>query len=558
MKRVNRWDWLFVLIFLAFAVVYFLGKLQGNYPVVILTGDGGNIASYAAAMDHPDWFQSDPALGNANNIGIYDTIQIPLIRAINHLTGDYGLAYAWLVLPVTFLQLLGFYILGRVLFADTTSVNPSQNRFWAFLLAFLTGMTVINIGLGEIWGVWQEALPRVTFQALLPFLLALTLVWKDHPGRWPWLMVLAGLLVYVHSVSAPAWGLAIWLSLWLLQPKGWSWKRRSLVMLGLGILFLLVLTPYALNYLSYRGRDQAADYSTVMAILQTYSPPNLLNVPAALGSFLLNMTRSLLLPVAMIGFVFTWRLKKNDRTQVIVVLLWMAGIFIASVLIPLVEQFVEQRLHILPIETELVRCMRYFVPLLLLFWLWPLVEWLPKLINPNARRAVIALGVVLFGFWGATNRPAVRDMLQTFACIPKARLVCSTPSPLDELITTLRTQTQPGEGVLVFNEDTAFTSQSLSVRYEALRPLVYSLRDSGLLGYSDRSALAGWLDTTQKMEALRAMSDPVERLKDLVPLADRLNASYLVVDFKVPQSALDVIPVKVVMQNDGYLLLKLH
>ena len=56
LPRLNHWDWLFALAFLAFAVVYFLGRLQGNYPIVILTGDGGNIASYAAAQDHPDWF----------------------------------------------------------------------------------------------------------------------------------------------------------------------------------------------------------------------------------------------------------------------------------------------------------------------------------------------------------------------------------------------------------------------------------------------------------------------------------------------------------------------
>ncbi|MGB8212811.1 MAG: hypothetical protein WCE68_04550 [Anaerolineales bacterium] len=548
-KYVNRWDWLFVLIFLAFAGIYFLGRLQGNYPMVILTGDGGNIASYAAAMDHPSWFQSDPALGNSNNIGIYATIHIPLISALNHLTGDYGLAYAWLVLPETFLQLLGFYILGRVLF---------KKRFWSFLLAFLTAMTVINIGLGEIWGVWQDALPRVTFQSLLPFLLALTLVWKDRPGRWPWLMVFAGLLVYVHPVSAPAWGLAIWLSLWLLQPKGWNWRRRSLVMLGLGILFLAVLTPFALNYLSYRGRDQAADYNMVMAILKTYSPANLLNIPAALGGFLWNMTLNLLLPVALTGFVATWFLKKSDRTPVKVVLLWMAGIFIVSILIPFGEQIIEQRLHVLPFETELVRCIRYFVPLLLLFWLWPLVEWSERPIKPNARQAVIVLGIILVGFWGATNRPDVRDMAQTLVCFTKGQLVCPAPSPLDELISTLRTQTQPGKSVLFFNENVAYTSQSLSVRYAALRPLVYSLRDSGLLGYSNRSALSSWLDTTKQMDTLRAISDPVERLKDLLPLAESLKADYLVVDFKVAPEVLSSLPEHVVMQNSGYLLLKLH
>jgi O-antigen/teichoic acid export membrane protein len=548
-SRINHWDWLAVLAFLAFAGLYFLGRLQGNYPLVILTGDGGNIASYAAAIDHPGWFKNDPALGDSNNIGIYATIHIPIIRALAHATGDYGQAYAWLLLPQTFLQCLGFYILGRVLF---------RNRFWAFLLAFLTAMTVIDIGLGEIWGVWQDALPRVTFQSLLPFLLALVLVWKDRPARWLWLMVFAGLLVYVHPISAPAWGLAIWLSLWLLQSKEWSIQRRLLVMLGLGLLFLAVMTPFAINYLSYRGRDQAADYNTVMTILKAYSPANLLDVPAAWVGFLWNMTRNLLIPVALVGFAATWLLKKNDRTPVKVVLLWMAGLMITSLLIPWVERMVEHQLHLLPLETELVRGIRYFVPLLLLFWLWPLAELAPRLAKPLVRQAVIAMGVVLFVFWGATNRPAVRDMLQAISCLSKARLVCMSPRPIDDLIAVLRTETQPGDGVLFFNEDKAYTSQTLSVRYAALRPLVYTLRDSGILGYGNRSVLPAWLAITNQVQTLQAITDPQQRLEQLVPLAASLNAAYLVIDFDVSPTFLASLPVAVVMQNEGYILLQLH
>jgi len=517
--------------------------------VVILTGDGGNIASYAAAMDHPDWFRNDPALGASNNIGIYATLHIPLIRALNHLTGDYGQAYAWLLLPQTFLQLLGFYILGRVLF---------RNRFWSFILAFLTAMTVIDIGLGEIWGVWQDALPRVTFQSLLPFLLALTVIWKDRPGRWPWLMVFAGLLVFAHPISAPAWGLAIWLSLWLLQPKDWNWKRRILIMLGLGVLFLAALSPFVINYLSYRGRDQAADYNTVMAILQAYSPANLLNVPAALGDFLSNMTRSLLLPVALVGFTATWLLKKRDRTLVKIVLLWMTGIFIASVLIPFVERMVEQRFHILPFETELVRCIRYFVPLLLLFWIWPLVEWTSRHITPLARRAAIGLGIVLLGFWSATNRPEVRDIFKAIQCFTKTQLVCPGSRPIDELIIALRTRTRPGEEVLFFNQEAAYTSQTLSVRYEAVRPMVYTSRDSGLMSYGNRAALPAWMKITRKWEALRAMNDPQGRLAGLISLAEELKADYLVIDFDVASEILSALPLKVLFHNDGYTLIQLH
>ncbi len=546
---VNRWDWLAVLIFLSFAGLYFLGRLQGNYPMVILTGDGGNIASYAAALDHPDWFKNDPVLGDSNNIGIYATIHIPLIRLLDRVTGDYGLAYAFLVFPQTFLQLLGFYVLGRVLF---------KNRFWAFLLAFLTAMTVINIGLGEIWGVWLDALPRVTFQSLLPFILALVLVWKDRPARWPWLMVLTGLLVYVHPISAPAWGFAIWLGLWLLHPAGWNWRRRVLVMLGLGVLFLIPMIPFAINYLSYHARGQAANYTTVMTVLQTYSPANLLNAPAALGTFLWNNTRSLLLPVAVAGAATTWIIKKDDRKTIHVVFLWIAGIFMVSILVPIIERLVEQQFHILPIETELVRCLRYFVPLFLLFWLWPLAELTARMQKQGARAAIFGVGILFFGFWGATNRPAVGDMLQAVSCFTKARLVCAAPRPLDDLIGALRTQTQPGEGVLFFNEDAAYTSQTLSVRYEALRPMVYTTRDSGILGYADRAALPDWLETTKKWEALRSIANPQERLAGLILLAEYLKAYYLVIDFQVTPESYATLPLTIVMQNGTYTLFKFH
>jgi hypothetical protein len=47
-RRVNRWDWLAALVFMAFAGLYFLGRLQGNYPVVILTHN--NMPAYGTLI----------------------------------------------------------------------------------------------------------------------------------------------------------------------------------------------------------------------------------------------------------------------------------------------------------------------------------------------------------------------------------------------------------------------------------------------------------------------------------------------------------------------------
>jgi O-antigen/teichoic acid export membrane protein len=547
--NVNRWDWLACLVFLAFSFIYFFGHLQGNYPLVILTGDAGNLASYAAALDHPEWFSKDAILGQPENIAVYATIHVPLIRLFNKVVDNYGLASSLLVLLQTFLQLLGFYILGRVLF---------KKRLWGFLLAFLTAMTVIDIGLGEIWGVWPDSLPRILFQSLLPFILVASLAWKDHPWRWILLMIFAGLLVYVHPISAPAWGFALWISIWLFHPKEWTWGKRLLVMLGLGLVFLLVLSPFVINYLSYRGGDPVGDVTTITSILKTYSPENLFNVPGAMGEFLVSMSKNLLIPLGLLGIIVTWIVKKTDRLYLKVILVWMLGIFITSILVPWGERIIEDRLRILPIETELLRCIRYFVPLLLIFWLWPLVEVSSRVKKAIYRTFVFVVGITLVGFWGVTHRPAVGDMLDAISCFAKGRLVCSSTRPMDELLLALGSETQPGDGIFFYNQDLSATSQSLSVRYQAYRSLVYSYRDSGILGYGNRDALLSWYGITRRVDEIRLELDAGEKLARIILLAEELSSDFLIIDFAITPEQLKDLPITVVMQNEEYTLIRLH
>jgi hypothetical protein len=111
------------------------------------------------------------------------------------------------------LQLSGFYLLGRVAFAS---------RLWSLVLAAVAAVT-LHLPLGEIWGLWPDALPRVS----LPFLLAAAYRWRSHPPAWPWLMLAAGALTYVHPVSSPAWALAVWLGFLPFLPAEWPLSRRA-------------------------------------------------------------------------------------------------------------------------------------------------------------------------------------------------------------------------------------------------------------------------------------------------------------------------------------------
>ncbi|HEX9028943.1 MAG TPA: hypothetical protein VF823_07205, partial [Anaerolineales bacterium] len=236
--KVNRWDWAAAASFMLFALVYFIGRLQGNFPNVDLGGDAANIASFAAAWAHPEYFRGDALLGNLDNIRIYATVHIPLLQWLNGLLGNYGLAMTSTLAPHIFIQMLGFYIFGRVVL---------KNRYWAFLFAVAT-TTPFMMNLGERWGIMEDPVPRFTFQALLPYLLTLAWLWRSQPRRWPWVMAFTGALVYLHPVSTPAWALAIWLGMWLFIPSGWSWIKRLGFMFVNGLVLMLVAAPFILNY----------------------------------------------------------------------------------------------------------------------------------------------------------------------------------------------------------------------------------------------------------------------------------------------------------------------
>ena len=372
-KTINIKDAIAAVLFLTFSLLYFLGRLQPNYPNTILTGDGGNLVSYAVAQDRPDLFVGDPAMGETYLTAYYATIHMPLIRLLSRLTaGDYGFAFLLTLAPTIFIQLIGFYILGRVLF---------KNRFYAFLFAILTAAPFTWNGLGEFWGIWPDPLPRVTYQAVLPYLLSLTIVWRNQPRRWPWLMVFAGLMVFLHSISTPAIGFAIWLGLALYLPAGWKPLKKLGMMMGMGLLFLLSMSPFLINFLSHNVHTASPDYNLVMHIINTYQPPYLLNAPAAISLFTTNAIFELLLPIGMVGFYLLWRFAKVERQLVVMILTWFSAVILVSVGLPTIERLFEAIFHRLPIDTELVRSMRYLVPLILIFWLWPLAEISRRLTN---------------------------------------------------------------------------------------------------------------------------------------------------------------------------------
>lgn len=524
-KNFNIVDGLTILGFALFSILYFLGRWKGAYPFIFLGGDAANIASFAAAWDHLNLFLGDQALGNPSNFRFYATIHIPIIQSLFRITRDYGSAFISLLAPHIFIQSVGFYILGRVLF---------KSRYWAVLLAIVT-LVPVWLNLGEYWGIYSDPQPRFSFQALLPYLLAATFYWGQQPSSWSWLMAATGSLIYVHPVSTPGWGLAIWLGFLGLKPVSFSFKKQLAYMLMAGVFFLAVALPWLIHYLSNHAHGATANYKEIYEIMITSFGKGYLDIPLAIQEFILLMCQKGLLLLATVSFLVILWLRREDRKPILLVSLWLVGILIASIGIPMTEQLIARAYNLIPVQLDLVRGLRYIVPILLLLCLWSLVEIVKKYGNT---KIVALIGAILVIFWAYQPKP---DFLRTglifselLQCWRQGSLVCMNVADSQSLeaLESISRLTPPSARILPLGE--IAQAYSLAIRYYALRPVVYSYKDAGVLGYANHAEFIKWYQKTQKMKEVEKEKNHQIQLQDVKKLSQELGAQYCLVDNSLP------------------------
>jgi hypothetical protein len=528
-KHVKDRPWLIeavvLLVFMAFAILFHVGRNINAPEVLDLCGDAANIASFAAAWDHPELFEGDMALGDQKNFRFYATVHIPLIRLMQRVTGNYGYAYTALAGAHVFLHLAGFYIFGRLLI---------RSRFWSFVLAWAL-LPKVPVGWYTAWGIWQDPLPRMSFSALLGFLWAATLYWRKRPFAWPWIMVSAGLMMYVHPVSAPTIALAVWMGLWSHKPEQWSQGKRFGYMVFCGFCFLVVTIPFIANYSVHREHVQAADLEQVREILEfRFAPGFIVDRALTMKNFIVVLCRKTpLIPLSVMGAILLiWVGNENERRLLNLFLLWGLGIAISSIGIFLLDYLLARIAGRLPALPLIVRGVRFFVPLLIVITVASLMvieDRVEGLIG--SRIALVTLMVLAFFLIRGAN-PAI-TIPKTGAKRVLFGIKTTEGDPAyeynpysKEAIMAVRRLTPPKARMLVYD----FDELELAVRYGALRPVVYSWRDSGVLSYANHKALFKWLQTQETYQEIRENEDQVARSNDLLGLAETLDAEYLLIN----------------------------
>lgn len=548
-RRIDWRDGMVIFAFLLFAALFFMARLQRTLPGPLVWGDSANIASFAAALDNPQNFQGDALLYDLDNIRIYATIQIPLIRLFYRWVGEYGFSFLLLLGPTVFLQLAGFYFLGRVILA---------NRYWALLFS-LTSAIPAAVVLQEFWGIVDNPLPRFTFQALLPFVLALFWVWREQPLRWLLVMALAGLLVYVHPVSAPAWIAALWLGCLLYLPRNWRGWQKAAWMICLGIAALLVMLPFIVNYQTYYAHGQNANNALLLRVLYEHFPEKLLNPPAAVFELLRDTLGSGLMLFGLAGFLILWWIKAGERRELILTLVWLGGVLLVSVAAPMVERIVERLFDLTPFETELLRGIRYIYFYITLYAIWGLSELWRRVRYRYLAYGIAVLGMAPLIVFASPNLDRLArylDWKPLFTCWTTGRPFCPVQNDYYSLIQAIRQQT-PEDGRFYYSAN-AYDTASLPLRYFALRSLVYNYKDRGFLTYSNAAGLEQWYQTMTEASAYK--NDKIWLRKDpegMRRFLDRLEADYLIVNFLVTPKKAGELGARIVYQNASFTLLQL-
>jgi hypothetical protein len=244
----------------------------------------------------------------------------------------------------------------------------------------------------------------------------------------------------------------------------------------------------------------------------------------------------------------------------------MIGVLLVSGFVPVLEQIVFSLLRRLPPEFEILRTLRYLVPLVLLaalYALWMAKDHLPAMGIPASSvygRSFLATGVLLLA-WGLNSQVLQRDfrepIKQNLRCWLQGRLVCPLPPHDMDFIAVLNAvREETPAGSRIFSE-----GQEVAVRYYALRPLAFTYKDGAPLAYTDQKQLLVWSEASRRMEELAFIRKFPFRhrafVRGIVELARDTRSDYLLL--QEPYDAGLEYPggVRLVYSNPHYSLFRL-
>ncbi len=508
-------------------------------PFLTLDGDAANIASMAAAHDHPERFKLDPVFGGNSGIAYYRSDLLLVLRAMRKYFGDYGTILALLVVPLLAIQIIGNYFLGSLLLKDHTA---------SVVLSILL-LIPISLPGGEYWGLYPQAVPRNVFGAFLPWLLVLLILLQNRPAMWFVPTILLALMMRIHQLSGIAWALIVLILFLICYPRQWETRKKiQLVVLLSAALLIISSEPYlaflqnSILSLPYPGSNPAL--STTRKFFAAFeSPVRFLGETAfACSPFLL----------CSLAVFWTQTFRHNNELRRLT-WSWLLGVMLIAVVFPAAEYKIAGIFGFTPLEKNFARNCRFLIPLAILLSTVVLVD-LTRLLTQRTkflRRAfvlpVLALVLVLFTVDKLWLRVAIGKQENDIL----TREVGSRTDDF-ELLNWIRLNTNDSAVFMPLIKEFMIGQ---AIRYYALRPLAFSPRDVAHLAYSSSRHTERTLRLVEMSFDFTFRRLPAKELQSVFnSLLAETHADYVVINSSASEDVTGSFPI--VYSNQTYSVLQ--
>jgi len=331
--------------------------------------------------------------------------------------------------------------------------------------------------------------------------------------------------MYLHPVGAPVWGAAIWFGFAASLPTQWNASRKIGYMALLGMIFAMMILPFAYNYSGHHAHGSTIDYDLVYKIMQ-YRLGVMLKIGQGLLDFLQNDTIELLLYSSLISLLYLRAHKKRVSDALTMILMWCIGVVLIAVVIPLTEHSIANYFRMIPFEIDLVRGIRFFVMLAMIVTLMGIhalsatsfqqAKWLPLRIRigiaSKIRYVRYALAILLLCYIGHGHFSGTFPGGQI---IPTAflRMTPAQEDRVEALEFLKRLPMQAHNGVVSFSG-----LDPLSIRYYAYKPVVYAAKDGAVIQSNPQQGIAWY----EKVRIMRSSNS------GLIDIARQFHARYVV------------------------------
>ncbi len=382
--------------------------------------------SRALAAANPSLYANDFLFSHPQNYEFYTNASVWFFQLTESLDpGSFVLWYRALNIVVVALFLFFWFLLANRLFRS----GPIAA---VFTICCAVAVPVVS---GDYWGLFDEPQARQMFSAVLPLILLAAISARHHVLDWIGVFFLMGAAMWLHPASGPPIALALLIALMVGQYERGSEGKLIYRAFAGGCVFLAFALPNLWQY--YQGiknAAQGADPELVRAAWALRYSNDYLDPVAGLLNALnraFGGWRIVLPLVAAIGVASLLKnAHGNEQKHVRLMLAFTFAVAFLGGAVPAIEAGIARAMGRTPMQMDLIRSVRFLVPLLLLFAFWGVTQRRHR--GPRAVVLVIAFALA----WVAATQTSPRyrqntDITAGLQCWARLQVTCPAEGSKD-------------------------------------------------------------------------------------------------------------------------------